>query len=155
MILGDIEVNSFNISSEIWERPRGDCWTLWNHFGNPFWSSIAFLYPLKRSEDLWFFDVFRGYRFLILGENGLMCLLEKQHTLQLMSFVFFSFSSTLFLEFWLKADCFIWFCKFGDMTDWSGGISGCLNVYNICKNVNFLHPQKLWLPYFTNRIDLV
>ena len=29
---------------------------------NPFWSSVTFLYSLKTSENLWFFDVFRAYR---------------------------------------------------------------------------------------------
>ena len=29
---------------------------------NPFYSSVTFLYPLKTSENLWFSDVFRGYR---------------------------------------------------------------------------------------------
>ena len=29
---------------------------------NPFESSVTFLYPLKTSENLWFSDVFRGYR---------------------------------------------------------------------------------------------
>ena len=29
---------------------------------NPFQSSVTFLYPLKTSENLWFSDVFRGYR---------------------------------------------------------------------------------------------
>ena len=28
----------------------------------PFKSNVAFLYPLKTSENLWFSDVFRGYR---------------------------------------------------------------------------------------------
>ena len=29
---------------------------------NPFQANIPFLYPLKRSENLWFSDLFRGYR---------------------------------------------------------------------------------------------
>ena len=29
---------------------------------NPFHSTCLFLYPLKTSENLWFSDVFRGYR---------------------------------------------------------------------------------------------
>ena len=30
---------------------------------NPFHTNVPFLYPLKTSENLWFFDVFRGYRY--------------------------------------------------------------------------------------------
>ena len=29
---------------------------------NPFYSNVTFLYPQKTSENLWFSDVFRGYR---------------------------------------------------------------------------------------------
>ena len=29
---------------------------------NPFESNVTFLYPLKMSENLWFSDVFRGYK---------------------------------------------------------------------------------------------
>ena len=29
---------------------------------NPFQANVPFLYPLKTSENLWFSDVFRGYR---------------------------------------------------------------------------------------------
>ena len=29
---------------------------------NPFSSSVTLLYPLKTSKNLWFSDVFRGYR---------------------------------------------------------------------------------------------
>ena len=29
---------------------------------NPFHATGIFLYPLKKSENLWFSDVFRGYR---------------------------------------------------------------------------------------------
>ena len=29
---------------------------------NPFWPSVTFLYLLKVSENLWFSDVFKGYR---------------------------------------------------------------------------------------------
>ena len=32
------------------------------HFINPFKSNVTFLYPLETSENLWFSDVFRGYR---------------------------------------------------------------------------------------------
>ena len=38
---------------------------------NPLQPSVAFLYPLKISENLWFSDVFRGYRKATLGCNGL------------------------------------------------------------------------------------
>ena len=31
-------------------------------FLNPFQSSVTFLYPLKKSQNLWFSDIFRGYR---------------------------------------------------------------------------------------------
>ena len=29
---------------------------------NPLQANVPFLYPPKMSENLWFFDVFRGYR---------------------------------------------------------------------------------------------
>ena len=32
------------------------------HLINPFYANVPFLYPLKTSENLWFSDVFRGYR---------------------------------------------------------------------------------------------
>ena len=38
---------------------------------NPFQSSVAFLYPLKTSENLRFSDVSRGYRKATSGCNGL------------------------------------------------------------------------------------
>ena len=31
---------------------------------NPVQSNVSFLYPLKTSENLWFSDVFRGYRII-------------------------------------------------------------------------------------------
>ena len=33
--------------------------------------SVPFLYPLKTSENLWFFEVFKGYRNGTLDKNGL------------------------------------------------------------------------------------
>ena len=39
---------------------------------NPFQPNISFLYPLKTSENLWFSDVFRGYRNGILARKGLI-----------------------------------------------------------------------------------
>ena len=38
---------------------------------NPLESNVTFLYPLKTSENLWFSDVFRGYRNVTLDSNGL------------------------------------------------------------------------------------
>ena len=38
---------------------------------NPFVPNAPFLYPLKTSENLRFFDVFRGWRKSALGTNGL------------------------------------------------------------------------------------
>ena len=38
---------------------------------NPFERNIPFLYLLKTSENLWFFDIFRGYKNGTLGKNGL------------------------------------------------------------------------------------
>ena len=43
---------------------------------NPFHATCLFLYPLKRSENLWFSDVFKGYRKIIVAINGLMDLLK-------------------------------------------------------------------------------
>ena len=37
--------------------------------------NVPFLHPLKTSENLWFSDVFRGYRNRALGKNGLLCTL--------------------------------------------------------------------------------
>ena len=37
----------------------------------PFQANVPFLYPLKMSENLWFFDVFRGYKKGTLSWNGL------------------------------------------------------------------------------------
>ena len=39
---------------------------------NPFSTNIPFLYPLKASENLWFSNIFRGYKSGTLVENGLM-----------------------------------------------------------------------------------
>ena len=36
-----------------------------------FQPNVPFLNPLKTSENLWFSDIFRGYRNETLGENGL------------------------------------------------------------------------------------
>ena len=39
-----------------------------NHFlTNPFKPNVPFLYPLKMSGNLWFSEVFKGYRNGILG----------------------------------------------------------------------------------------
>ena len=38
---------------------------------NPFHATGLFLYPLKRTENLWFLDVFRGHR-KIMAQNGLI-----------------------------------------------------------------------------------
>ena len=37
----------------------------------PYSPNVSFLYPLKMPENLWFSDVFRGYRNVTLGEYGL------------------------------------------------------------------------------------
>ena len=42
-----------------------------NYSSNPFSTNIPLLYPLKRSENLRFSDVFRGYRSGTFVENGL------------------------------------------------------------------------------------
>ena len=39
---------------------------------NSFHATCLFLYPLKTSENLWFSDVFRGYRKIIVAIKGLM-----------------------------------------------------------------------------------
>ena len=54
-----------------------------------FQPTVPFLYPLKKSENLWFSDVFRGYRthckFQILqGTNFLTEILEMRHFLLIM-----------------------------------------------------------------------
>ena len=40
-------------------------------FINPFHATGLFWYPLKTSENLWFSDVFRGYRKRPVARNGL------------------------------------------------------------------------------------
>ena len=42
-----------------------------------FCATVHFLYPLKTSENLWFSDVFRGYRKKLLTCNGLMTVVCK------------------------------------------------------------------------------
>ena len=49
------------------------------HFLNPFLSNATFLYPLKMSENLWFSDVFRGYRNMTLDKNGLRIVLNSKN----------------------------------------------------------------------------
>ena len=47
----------------------------WKHLQNtfnPFQANVPFLYPLKTSENLWFSEVFRGYRKGTLAWNGLI-----------------------------------------------------------------------------------
>ena len=39
-------------------------------FGNPFHATGIFLYPLKTSENLWFSDIFKGYRKKLWHEMG-------------------------------------------------------------------------------------
>ena len=39
---------------------------------NPFHANGLFLYPLKKSENLWFSNVFRGYRKRPVAWNGLL-----------------------------------------------------------------------------------
>ena len=41
-------------------------------FINPFQATDPFLYPLKTSENLWFSDVFKGYRKRSLAKNVLI-----------------------------------------------------------------------------------
>ena len=43
---------------------------------NLFHATCLFLYPLKTSENLWFSDVFKGYRKIIVAINRLMDLLK-------------------------------------------------------------------------------
>ena len=38
----------------------------WEDTVNPFQPNITFLYPLKMSENIWFSDVFVGYRIVTL-----------------------------------------------------------------------------------------
>ena len=42
-----------------------------------FSSNVLFLFPLKTSENVWFSDVFRGYRNETLGENRLRLTLKR------------------------------------------------------------------------------
>ena len=42
------------------------------HQNNPFHKTAPYLYSLKTSENLWFFDVFRGYRKRIVAQIGLI-----------------------------------------------------------------------------------
>ena len=39
---------------------------------NPFYAIGLFLYSLKTSKNLWFSDVFRGYRKISVTRNGLI-----------------------------------------------------------------------------------
>ena len=43
-----------------------------------FQPNVPFLNPLKTSENLWFSDIFRGYRNETLGENGVKLQTEDQ-----------------------------------------------------------------------------
>ena len=45
--------------------------TFFGNFFNPFYAIGLFLYPLKTSENLWFSDVFRGYRMRPVSWNAL------------------------------------------------------------------------------------
>ena len=38
---------------------------------NPFLANVPILYPLKTPENLWFSEVFRGYKMGTLARNGL------------------------------------------------------------------------------------
>ena len=52
---------------------------------NPFWMNVSFLYSLEMPENLWFSDVFRGYRNKICGlkwvfhEDNRSELIEFEH----------------------------------------------------------------------------
>ena len=46
--------------------------TFYAVYPNLFQVNVVFLYPLKTSENLWFSDVFRGYRKGTLTWNGLI-----------------------------------------------------------------------------------
>ena len=58
----------FNHFEEI-RHYRVECRTLCNF--TPFPTNVSLLYPLKKSENRRFFDVFGGYRGGTLAENGL------------------------------------------------------------------------------------
>ena len=49
---------------------------------NPFQANVPYLYPLKTSGNLWFSDVFRGYRKGTLAWNGLNRSKEDEPLLQ-------------------------------------------------------------------------
>ena len=51
---------------------------------NPIHSTGLFLYPLKTSEKLWFFDVFRGYRKWTAAPNGLIYVWQGLHYVSVM-----------------------------------------------------------------------
>ena len=43
-----------------------------NDYVNPFHATVLFRYPLKASENLWFSDVFKGYRKRPVAQNRLI-----------------------------------------------------------------------------------
>ena len=49
-----------------------DLFTITKKILNPLLPDVLFLYPLKTSENLWFSDVFRGYKNGTPGSNGLI-----------------------------------------------------------------------------------
>ena len=55
----------------------------WNKYSyvNPFHATGQFLYPLKILEDLWFSDIFRGYRNRPVASNELMCRVDMMRYL--------------------------------------------------------------------------
>ena len=47
-------------------------WKVDYGYFNPFSLSVSFLYPLEALENLWFSDVFRGYKNVIVDLSMLM-----------------------------------------------------------------------------------
>ena len=52
---------------------------------NPLQPSVAFLYPLKRSEKQGFSDIFKGYKKATLGCNGLMTIVYGTFNIKLVT----------------------------------------------------------------------
>ena len=60
--LNSFQVTSFFLYLQRYQQTEGTKESNNMKWVNPFHVIVLFLYPLKTSEILWFFDVFRGYR---------------------------------------------------------------------------------------------
>ena len=67
---------------------------------NPFSTNVPLLHPLKTSENLWFSDVFSGYKIGTLVENGLNTVSEIEFVLMRLNMSTNQFEMPLFRFFY-------------------------------------------------------